>query len=208
MSLKLFRSTGYSSILAPGESREATHPGWLILVVSVWIGFACNPALWKELRAPGDGPGLGNALLAGAFIASACAALLSLLGWRRTLKRVATVLLLLAALAAAGIWVQARPLDSSLLEQGLRTLVLPAWPSLLRWQFPALVAGFGLLPMPLVWQMQIRRLPGPSQLASNAAGMLLGLVAMAISGWFLFNPAFPGGAPAPDLQSPVQNRSP
>ena len=48
MSLKLFRSTGYSSILAPGESRVATHPGWVILAISLWIGFACNVALWRE----------------------------------------------------------------------------------------------------------------------------------------------------------------
>ena len=50
MSLKLFRSTGYSSILAPGESRVATHPGWVILAISLWIGFACNvaagPKIW------------------------------------------------------------------------------------------------------------------------------------------------------------------
>lgn len=192
MSLKLFRSTGYSSLLAPGESRVATHPAWLVLLVSLWIGFACNPALWRELRSLGDGPGWGNALLAGLLIAGTCASLLSLLGWRRTLKRAATVLLLFAAFAAACIWVQAKPLDSSLFEQGLKTLVLPQWPSLLRWQFPALLVALGFVPMLFVWQVQVRRLPGPQQLASNITGMLLGLGAMAIASWFLFNPAFPG----------------
>ncbi len=187
MSLKLFRSTGYSSILAPGESRVATHPGWLVLATSLWIGFACNVALWRELRSYGSG-GLGRELLAGAFIAAACASLLSLLGWRRTLKRTATILLLLAALVAASIWVQGRAMDADLFGQGFRTLLVPGWPSLLRWQFPALLVGIGLVPMLWVWQLQVRRLPGPKQMASNATGMLLGLVVMAVTGWLLLRP--------------------
>lgn len=186
MSLKLFRSTGYSSILAPGESRVATHPGWVILAISLWIGFACNVALWRELRSMGEGPGLGPSLLAGGFIAAGCAIFLSLLGWRRTLKRAATVLMLLAALVAACIWVQARPADSSLLDQGLRSLLLPSWPSLLRWQFPALLIGLGLVPMVWLWQLRIRRLGGPEQLKANSVGIVLGLLAMAAFGWPLF----------------------
>ncbi|MDQ6881949.1 MAG: hypothetical protein M3150_07635, partial [Pseudomonadota bacterium] len=146
MSLKLFRSTGYSSILAPGESRVATHPAWLVLAISLWIGFACNVSLWPALRTAASGePGLGRALLASSFIAAACATVLSLLGWRRTLKRTATLLLLLAALAAASIWVQGLPLDGELLAHGLRVVLLPGWRSLLRWQFPALLAGLGLI---------------------------------------------------------------
>ena len=111
---------------ATGETRVAPHPHWLVLAVSLWIGFACNVALWRQLRALDGGPGLASALLAGAFIASACGTLLSLLGWRRTLKRVASVLLLLSALVAACIWVQGLPLDRTLLDQGFRALVLPA----------------------------------------------------------------------------------
>jgi glucan phosphoethanolaminetransferase (alkaline phosphatase superfamily) len=189
MSLKLFRSTGYSSILAPGESRVATHPAWLVLAVSAWIGFACNVALWGELRLIGDGPGLPRALLWGVFIASSCGLLLSLLGWRRTLKRTATLLLLLAALAAASLWVQGRPLDGELLAYGIRGTLLPSWPSLLRWQFPALLAVLGLAPMLWVWQLQIRRLPGPQQLAANLGGMAIATVALVLSGWFLFRVA-------------------
>jgi glucan phosphoethanolaminetransferase (alkaline phosphatase superfamily) len=188
MSLKLFRSTGYSSILAPGESRLATHPSWLVLAVSLWIGFVCNVALWRDLRSMGSSPGLGRSLLAGAFIAAACGTLLSLLGWRRTLKKAATLLLLLAALAASCIWVQQISLDSNLFDLGLRTLVIPTWPSLLRWQFPALLAGLGLLPMLWVWQLQVRRLPGPDQFASNLAGIGIGLVAMLVTGWLLSRP--------------------
>ncbi|GAC1600103.1 MAG: hypothetical protein NVS3B2_02040 [Ramlibacter sp.] len=179
MSLKLFRSTGYSSILAPGPRGPATHPGWVVLAVSAWIGFACNVALWRGLRAMAESPGLGRSLTAGAFIAGACGAILSLLGWRRTLKRAATFLLLVAALGAACLWVQARPLDSSLLDQGLRSVFLPAWPSLLRWQFPVLLIVLGLVPMFWLWQLPLRRLPGPKQFKSNLTGMVLGVLLMA-----------------------------
>lgn len=186
MALKLFRSTGYHSILAPGESRVATHPGWLILAVSLWIGFACNISLWRYLRALDTGGiSLERALLGGALIAAACASLLSLLGWRRTLKQTATILLLLAALSTASLWVQGLPLDSNLFDRGLRSVFLPPWPSLLRWQFPVLLVVLGLLPMLWVWQLQVRRVPGPQQLASNLTGMLMGLLAVAVSGWLL-----------------------
>lgn len=181
MSLKLFRSTGYSSILAPGESRAATHPGWVVLAVSLWIGFACNVALWRGLRSMADSPGLGRSLTAGAFIAGACGAILSLLGWRRTLKRAATAMLLVAALAAACLWVQARPLDGQLLDQGLRSVFLPVWPSLLHWQFPVSLVALGLMPVFWLWQLPLRRLPGPKQFNSNLAGMVIGVLVMAAS---------------------------
>lgn len=186
MALKLFRSTGYSSILAPGETRIATHPGWLILAISLWIGFVCNVAVWREVRSLGAGNGLARTLLAATFIVAAVATLLSLLGWRRTLKKVATVLLLLAALTASCVWVQGLPVDSNLLDRGLRSLLVPTWPSLLRWQVPALLVVLGLVPMLWLWQLQVRRLPGPQQLASNATGMLIGLAIMTGTGFLLF----------------------
>jgi lipid A ethanolaminephosphotransferase len=186
MSLKLFRSTGYSSILGPGETRVAPHPTWLVLAVSLWIGFACNVALWRALRDMEGAPSISRALLAGAFIASTCGTLLSLLGWRRTLKRAATVLLLLAALVAASVWVQGLGLNGTLLDQGLRVLVLPAWPTLLRWQFPVLLIVLGVVPALWVSEWRVRRLPGAHQLRANITGMLLGFACMVASGWFVF----------------------
>jgi hypothetical protein len=101
----------------------------------------------------------------------------------------ATAMLLLASLAACCIWVQGLPVDSNLLDRGLRALFVPSWPSLLRWQVPALLAVLGLLPMVWLWQLQIRRLPGPQQLASNVLGMLIGIAVLAGTGWLLFGPA-------------------
>jgi len=183
MALKLFRSTGYSSILAPGESRVATHSFWLVLGVSLWIGLACNVALWRAVRFPGTAvlvPGLIGAV----FITGATIALLSLLGWRRTLKKAATLALLLAALAASAIWIQDLPIDANLFNRGLRALLVPSWPALLRWQMPALLVVLGL-PMLWVWAVQLRRLPGPQQLAVNAAGIALGVALMAASAFLL-----------------------
>ena len=96
MSLKLFRSTGYSTILTPGETRAGRHPGWVVLALSVWVGLACNVALWRALQSGGSADLLG-ALLVGVGAGAACATVLSLSGWRRTLKPMATALLLLAA---------------------------------------------------------------------------------------------------------------
>jgi glucan phosphoethanolaminetransferase (alkaline phosphatase superfamily) len=184
MSLKLFRSTGYSSILAPGETRRATkHPGWVVLAVSLWAGFACNVALWRALE---SGESLLHALVLGAFVASACAAVLSLLGWRKTLKPAATLLLFLAALSACAIWGQSLPLDGRLADMRLSTLMIPPWASLLRWQVSLLLVSLAVVPTMWVWNAQLRRLAGPDQLSVNVTGMLMALAALAASGFLLF----------------------
>jgi glucan phosphoethanolaminetransferase (alkaline phosphatase superfamily) len=190
MSLKLFRSTGYSSILAPGETRVAMHPGWVVLAVSLWIGLACNVALWRALSRGADAaPGLAWALTAGACAASAVGVILSLMGWRRTLKPVATVLLLLAALGACGVWIQSLPVDAGFLNQRPSGL-LPAWSSFLRWQVPALLVGLGLVPMLWLWSTHPRRLSGPEQLVANVSGMVVGGIVLVGSAWLLLR-AFP-----------------
>jgi lipid A ethanolaminephosphotransferase len=127
MSLKLFRSTGYSSTLSAGETRVAMHPGWMILATSVWVGFACNVALWGQSRAPVQGSAsLAHAVAFGAFNAAACAVVLSVLGWRKTLKPAAVLILFLAALGVCAAWGQAAPSDSSLTAMTVPGLALPS----------------------------------------------------------------------------------
>ena len=161
------------------------HPGWLVLAVSVWIGFVCHVALWRAMGSSPSSTDLARVLLSGAFTTGACATVLSLLGWRRTLKPAATVLLILAAVSAWGIWAEALPLHRQLFDGGLPRLVVPPWPSLLRWQVAALLVTLGLLPLLWVWQTQLRRLPGPQQLAANATGMAMGVALLFATGWFL-----------------------
>ena len=187
MSLKLFRSTGFSSILSPGETRRATvHPGWIILAVSLWAGFVCNVALWRDLGAAPLAVGLPHALILGALVASACAAILSLLGWRKTLKPAATLILFLAALSACAIWGQALPLEGPITDMRLSRLMIPPWASLLRWQVSLLLVGLAVIPTMWVWNAQLRRLAGPDQLAVNVKGMLIAATALAASGFLLF----------------------
>jgi lipid A ethanolaminephosphotransferase len=185
MSLKLFRSTGYASILSAGETRLPMHPGWMILLTSVWAGFACNAALWRELSA-GGGAGLRQALTASAFIAAAGAMLLSLLGWRKTLKPAALLILLQAGLAASTAWRQAAPLSSGVAAMRFPALLLPSWSGLLQWQLWATLSALVLLPAVWVWKTQVRRLSGNEQLGVNLIGMVAAGGVLALSGFLLF----------------------
>ncbi len=170
MALKLFRHTGYSTLLQPGEARLAPHPGWLVLAVSVWVALGCNVALWRF-----DAP---RAVLAtAALVGGASAAVLGLLGWRRTLKLAVTAVLLAAALLACGLWVQDLPV-SALWQQRPRAL-LPPWPSFLRWPVLLLLMALALLPMLWVWNLTLRRLHGAQQLRANLLAFLLGGAAFA-----------------------------
>jgi len=181
MSLKLFRSTGYSSLLAPGETRVAMHPGWLVVAISLWVGLACNVGLWRALAA-GSGPALVRALALGVLMAALAAMLLSLLGWRRTLKSAAFLITILAALAACAWWLQPAPADGGLWhkEGGM----LPAWPGL-RWQLLVLPMALALPPLLWLRRVQLRRLPGSTQFSVNATGALLGGAVVAASAFVL-----------------------
>jgi hypothetical protein len=184
MSLKLFRSTGYSSILLAGETRVATHPGWVIAAAGAWAGFAPNVALWRAL-ASGDGAALARGLILGVLVGGACAALLSLLGWRKTLKPATIAVLFLVALAAVAIWEQALAVDAGLLQRGLTELVVPSWASLLRWQTPTLLVALAVAPSVWVAHTHVRRLPGPRQLGVNLTGAAIAAALVAAAGFVL-----------------------
>ena len=184
MSLKLFRSTGYSSILSAGETRAAMHPGWIILATSLWAGFACNVGLWRVFSGNSGLDG-GRTLLWSTFAAAACAFLLSLLGWRRTLKPAASLVLLLAALSACAIWSRGLALDGSASDLALASLMFPPWTSLLRWQAVTLLVGLGAVPMIWVWNAHMRRLTGPQQLRVNLIGMATSGALLAATGFAL-----------------------
>lgn len=180
MSLKLFRSTGYSSILTAGETRLATHPGWMIFWTSVWVGFACNTVLWQQLHSPGSSS-LAQALTFGLFAASLCGLVLSVLGWRKTLKPAALAMLFLAALGVCAVWSQAAPPARTL---SFWEPALPSWAGLLRWQAWAALAGLALVPAWWVCRMRVRRLPGQQQLGVNVTGMVLAGSLLAASAYF------------------------
>lgn len=185
MALRLFRTTGFSTLLMPGEARLATHPMWVVLATSAWLALACNVAVWR--LAAGDTDSAGAAAGSVLAIGGGSFALLSLLGWRRTLRLTATLLLLAGALAACGLWIQALPLEA-LWQQRPRTL-LPGWAAFMRWQVPTLMLLLAVVPIVWIWHMQLRRLPGPEQLQANVTGALAGAAAF-VAGLLLLRQSF------------------
>jgi hypothetical protein len=169
MALKLFRSTGYSSLLMPGETRLATHPAWLVLGASLWLGVVANVGLWRLLG--GTAPDVRSALASVLLIGGANGIFLSLLGWRRTIRLALTLALVAGALVACGLWSQQLPIET--LWHGPSRGLLPAWASFLRWQVLALIVVLAVVPVVWVWNHSLRRLSGPAQLRSNLLGAVL-----------------------------------
>jgi hypothetical protein len=172
MALKLFRSTGYSSLLLPGESRLAPHPSRLVLGASLWLAIACNVGLWRLLG--GTAPDVRNALASVLLIGGASGFFLSAFGWRRTIRLAVTAALVVGALLACGLWSQQLPVES--LWHGPSRSLLPAWASFLRWQVLALVLVLAVVPIVWVWNHSLRRLSGPAQLKSNLTGAVLAAI--------------------------------
>ncbi len=168
MALRLFRTTGYSTLLMPGEARQAMHPARLVALASLWIGLACNAGLWRLAA----GESLRVAAASVALMVGGSGVALSLLGWRRTLRLAITLAVFAAALLACGLWVQDLPVDA-LWQQRPRAL-LPPWPNFMRWQVPTLMLVLAVVPVVWVWNVSLRRLPGPAQQQSNILGALAG----------------------------------
>ena len=169
MALRLFRTTGYSTLLMPGESRLATHPAMLVLWASLWLGVACNVGVWRALAGTLDWRTAAGAVL---LVCGGTGAVFSVLGWRRTLKPAITLALIAGALVAAGLWSQQLPIDT--LWQGPPRTLLPAWTSFMRWDVLALMLVLAVLPIVWLWNHSVRRMPGPRQLQSNFLGALVG----------------------------------
>jgi len=172
MALKLFRTTGYSTLLMPGEARLAPHPARLVLRGTLWVALACNVGVWRLLlQRSADWQ---NALASVLVIGGLTCALLSLLGWRRTIKPALTFAFIAGALLADGLWSQQLPIQT--LWQGPPRTWMPEWASFLRWQAMVLVLLLAVVPIVAVWNAQVRRLSGPAQLRANLQGAFLGAV--------------------------------
>lgn len=174
MALRLFRTTGYSTLLMPGETIVRPHPARLVLGGSLWLALACNVGLWRQLAgAQGD----WRAILASVLLIGGTGGIVfSLLGWRRTLKPVLTLAFIGGALFAAGAWTQQLPVD--VLWQGPPRNWLPAWVSFMRWQVLAFTVVLAVVPTVWIWHTQTRRLSGPAQMRSNMLGAVLGALVL------------------------------
>ena len=186
-SLKLFRSTGFPSLLPGSEARQSVHPSWIVLLASLWIGFACNVALWRDLAGSTSGgiAGIMHSIAIGIVVAACSSIALHLLAWYKTLKPAVTLLLVAAALAACSIWAQALPVDATLADRKLSTLLLPSWAVLLRWQATVLLVVLALVPAIWVWNTKVRKLPGQRQFNTNVMGVLASCAVMAAGAFLL-----------------------
>ena len=179
MALRLFRTTGYSTLLMPGEARIAPHPARLVLFASLWVGVVCNVAVWRALAGALD---WRTAVAVAALVAGGCGIFFSVLGWRRTLKPAITIALIVAALVAAGVWNQRLPIEA--LWQGPPRTLLPPWTSFMRWEILLMVLLLAVVPIVWLWNHAVRRLPGQAQMQSTLAGAVLGAIVFA-TGLFL-----------------------
>lgn len=168
MALRLFRTTGYSTLLMPGEARKSTHPAKLVLWASLWLALACNVAVWRLLAGAIDWRTTAGAVAA---VAGGSGMVFSLFGWRRTLKLSITLALIGGALVAAGLWSQQLPIGT--LWQGPPRTLLPAWTSFMRWEVLAMILVLAVVPIVWMWNHPVRRLTGQDQLQSNISGMFV-----------------------------------
>jgi lipid A ethanolaminephosphotransferase len=174
MALRLFRTTGYSTLLMPGESRLATHPARLVAGASLWLALACNVAVWRLFGGDGE---LRTVLASVLVIGGGNAAFFSIFGWRRTLKLAITLGILFGALVACGVWSQQLPIEQ--LWHGPSRTLLPAWASFMRWQVLLLVLVLAVVPIVWLWNHPMRRLAGPTQLRVNLLGAAAGAALLA-----------------------------
>lgn len=175
MALRLFRTTGHSTLLQVGEARAGLHPLPVVLALSAWIGIACNTGLWHLLLQ--DGGSVRHVIAATALLAGTSGLVLSLLAWRNTLKPAATLLLLAGAVIACGLWVQQLPVEA-LWSQRPRNL-LPNWAAFLRGPVLLMMLVLAVAPIVWVWQLHLRRLTAHQQLRATAWGALVALAAIA-----------------------------
>jgi phosphoglycerol transferase MdoB-like AlkP superfamily enzyme len=169
MALRLFRTTGYSTLLMPGETRVRPHPARLVLWGSLWLALVGNVGVWRLLLQRSDD--WRSTLASVLLIGGASGTLLSLLGWRRTIKPALTLAFIAGMLLADGLWSRQLPVEA--LWQGPPRTWLPDWASFLRWQGWALVLVVAVVPIVATWNAQVRRLSGPAQLKSNLWGAVL-----------------------------------
>ena len=195
------RGKAASSAGAAALSRDpaGTHPAWVIVLASAWLGSLGNLALWQTLarmpelsNARGFALGIGMALL----IACATAALLSLLAWRWTFKPVLLLLLLSAAVATHFMLTYHVVIDTTMLVNALQSNPNEVRDLL---TLRLLVTVLLLAGLPGLWLIRhrVRSLGLFGQLSCNAAALMAATLLAAGLLWLTFQ----------DLSSLVRSRT-
>ncbi len=165
--------------------RTAGGPGPLRLVLATSAAMATlgNWPLWQALADLGllrSAQGWGLALALAAVVFGALVALQGLLAWRFTLKPLAIVLLLAAAVGAHFMLAYRVVIDATMLVNVLQTNPREAVDLFSPRLAAALLLG-GVLPAWLVWRTPVQHARWPRQLGRNALATLLGLALVVVA---------------------------
>lgn len=186
MGLRLFHITEFAqSLLTPAAQREASHPGRVLLMFSLWVAVAGNLPLWRELaRLPmnsGELWWIGTcfALLA----AGTLLAVLTVFNWFWLLKPVLTLLLWFTALNALLLWTQDAPAPATFFSMGWTAALAHLRTTPWHWPLLLTLALLALLPTLLLWRMRIRRVPLSHLLPQNILCLMLAAVVLTLT-WF------------------------
>jgi lipid A ethanolaminephosphotransferase len=196
MGLKLFRSTGYSSILdtqtaalwqKSGKGPLGRNPVALLAAVSLWLATVGNWALWRELGRLGQLQSLGGYAFAVAFTAiifGALCALGALLAWRRSIKPALVFICLAAALGMHFMLSYGVVIDTTMIVNVLQTDPRETR-DLLSWKMLFTVLAVAGLPSLWLWRQNVQPLPWPRQALRNVvfgiASCIIIAVALALS---------------------------
>lgn len=153
------------------------HPGWLVLIYSLWIATVCNIPLWREWsRMPelqnlrGLAVGLGFAVT----IAAAMALLFGLLNWRWTLKPAITLSLFAAAFGANFMLSYGVVIDTTMLVNALETDMRETR-DLVNTQMLVTVLIMAVLPSVWLWRQRTPRRSALRQIGGNLLTAVLAL---------------------------------
>ena len=159
---------------AIASPRRVIEAVWLI---ALWLAGPGNLPLWQNIWALDDTLAHRLALLVGLglVVASATAALLSLLAWPRVLRPAATLLILVAAFNTHFMWQYGAVIDPTMMANVVHTDAREVRDLLsLRLLGTALlVAG---LPLWWLWQRPIAARPWWNQTGCNLVGVVTGLL--------------------------------
>jgi lipid A ethanolaminephosphotransferase len=196
MGLKLFRSTGHSSLLdtqtaaawqKTSKGPLGRNPVALLAAVSLWLATVGNWALWRELGRLGQLQSVGGYAFAVAFAAiifGALCALGALLAWRRSIKPALVFVCVAAALGMHFMLSYGVVIDTTMIVNVLQTDPRETR-DLLSWKLLLTVLVVAGLPSLWLWRQKVQPLPWPRQALRNlvlaTAGCILIAVPLALS---------------------------
>lgn len=161
----------------PAATAPARRPAQAVWLIALWLAGPGNLPLWQRIVALDDTLAHRLALLAGLglVVASASAALLSLLAWPRVLRPLASLLVLVAAFNSHFMWQYGAVIDPTMLANVIHTNAREVRDllSLRLLSTVLLVAG---PPLWWLWRRPIAARPWWSQTGRNLAGVATGLL--------------------------------